>query len=137
MKPTVHPGLDVRHPVATPPWTPSVAVPTGEEGSSSCTAQPCTASLFGVQRSGYFYGVEGYGVEGLDASLVQNLGAEFIEETEEVAFLEEEPRTLAGILKAEKEFSDKIWYRTCSGHLAGMVPKFRDEAHCQNGPEGA
>ena len=102
-------------------------MPTGEEGSSSCTAQPCTASLFGVQRSGYFYGVEGYGVEGLDASLVQNLGAEFIEETEEVAFLEEEPRTLAGILKAE----------TCSGHLAGMVPKFRDEAHCQNGPEGA
>jgi hypothetical protein len=22
-------------------------------------------------------------------------------------------------------------------HLAGMVPKFRDEAHCQSGPEGA
>jgi hypothetical protein len=27
-----------------------------------------------------------------------------------VAFLQEEPRTLAEILEAEKEFFDKIWY---------------------------
>jgi len=43
-------------------------------------------------------------------ALVQKLGAEFIEEAEEVAFLQEEPRTLAEILEAEKEFFDKIWY---------------------------
>ncbi len=66
---------------------------------------PDLASLFGVQSSDYFYGVEG-----LDAALVQNIGAELIEEAEEVAFLQEEPRTLAEILEAEKEFFDKIWY---------------------------
>ena len=27
---SVHPGLDDRHPAATPPWTPSATVPTGD-----------------------------------------------------------------------------------------------------------
>jgi hypothetical protein len=53
---------------------------------------------------------------------VQNIGAEFIEEAEEVAFLQEEPRTLAEILEAEKEFFDKIWYvRARTACLAGRT----------------
>jgi hypothetical protein len=66
---------------------------------------PDLAHLFSDERSDYFYEVEG-----LDAALTQNLGAEFLEEAEEVELLQEEPRTLAEILEAEKEFFDKIWY---------------------------
>jgi len=63
------------------------------------------ADLFSDERSDYFYEVEG-----LDAALTKNLGAEFLEEAEEVELLQEEPRTLAEILEAEKEFFDKVWY---------------------------
>jgi len=66
---------------------------------------PDLAAFFADQRSGYFYGIEG-----LDTALVNNLGAEFTEEAEETELVHEEPRTLAEILEAEKEFFDKIWY---------------------------
>ena len=66
---------------------------------------PDLAAFFTDQRSDYFYGVEG-----LDTALVNNLGAEFTEEAEETELVHEDPRTLAEILEAEKEFFDKIWY---------------------------
>ena len=72
------------------------SVPNGDRRES----HPDLASLFGVQPSDYFYG----------ATLCKNLGAEFIVEAEKIAFLQGEPRTLAEILEAEKEFFDKIWY---------------------------
>lgn len=77
------------------------SVPNGDRREP----HPDLASLFSDQRSDYFYGVEG-----LDAALMQNFGAEFLTEAEDVALLQEEPRTLAEILEAEKEFFDKIWY---------------------------
>jgi len=66
---------------------------------------PDLASFFIDQRSEYFYGVEG-----LDTALVNNLGAEFTDEADETELIQEEPRTLAEILEAEREFFDKIWY---------------------------
>jgi hypothetical protein len=66
---------------------------------------PDLAYFFTVERSNYFYGVDG-----LDLALVNNLGAEFTEEAEETELVHEEPRTLAEILESEKEFFDKIWY---------------------------
>ena len=66
---------------------------------------PDLAAFFMDQRSHYFYGVEG-----LDSALVNTLGAEFTEEADEAELVHEDPRTLAEILEAEKEFFDKIWY---------------------------
>lgn len=66
---------------------------------------PDLAGFFTEERSNFFYGVEG-----LNAALVSGLGDEFVEEAEETEFVHEEPRTLAEILEAEKEFFDKIWY---------------------------
>jgi len=66
---------------------------------------PDLAAFFMDQRSHYFYGVEG-----LDSTLVNTLGAEFTEEADEAELVREDPRTLAEILEAEKEFFDKIWY---------------------------
>jgi hypothetical protein len=63
------------------------------------------SAFFGEERSDY-----AYGVEGLDATLVKRLGADFTDEAEQVELVQEEPRTLAEILDAEKEFFDKIWY---------------------------
>jgi hypothetical protein len=77
------------------------SVPNGDRREP----HPDLASLFSDQRSDYFYGVEG-----LDAALMQNFDVEFLEEAEEVAVLQEEPRTLSEILEAEKEFFDKVWY---------------------------
>jgi hypothetical protein len=44
--------------------------------------------------------------------LVEQFGDEYLEEQDEVEFLtsEEEPRTLAEIIEAEREFFDKVWY---------------------------
>jgi hypothetical protein len=62
------------------------------------------ASLFGVQRSDYLYGVEG-----LDAALVQNLGAD-----ERMPKRSRFSRRSRGpwprSWKPRKEFFDKIWY---------------------------
>jgi hypothetical protein len=66
---------------------------------------PDLAAFFTSQRSVYFYGVEG-----LNAALVSNLGAEFTDEAEQTELVQEEPRTLSEILEAEKQLFDKIWY---------------------------
>jgi hypothetical protein len=66
---------------------------------------PDIADLFDEDRSGYFYGVEG-----LDSALVASLGDKFTELAEETELFDEEPRTLAEILEAEREFFDKVWY---------------------------
>jgi hypothetical protein len=66
---------------------------------------PDLATLFSHERSGYFYGVEG-----LYAALVHHLGTAFTDEAEETQSLQEEPRTLAEIVEAEREFFDKVWY---------------------------
>lgn len=57
---------------------------------------PDLAQLFGEGRSGYFYGIEG-----LDAALVNGIGEASCELAEETEFVGEEPRTLAEILEAE------------------------------------
>jgi hypothetical protein len=66
---------------------------------------PDLAAFFNPDRSGYFYGVEG-----LDSALVHHLGGVFNDEAEETESLQEEPRTLAEIVAAEREFFDKVWY---------------------------
>jgi hypothetical protein len=63
------------------------------------------ADLFAEEGSSYHYGVEG-----LNEALETNLGDEFTELSNEVTFMNEEPRTLTEILEAELEFFDKIWY---------------------------
>jgi len=63
------------------------------------------ADLFADERSGYYYGVQG-----LNSALLENLGAEFTEISEETVLVREEPRTLTEILEAEQELYDKIWY---------------------------
>jgi hypothetical protein len=63
------------------------------------------ADLFDEERSGYFYGVDG-----LDSVLMAALGDKFTELIEETELFDEEPRTLAEILEAEREFFDKVWY---------------------------
>lgn len=77
------------------------STPTGDRREP----HPDLAAFFDGPRSGYFYGVEG-----LDAALVRNLGAEFTDEAEQTELVHEEPRTLAEILEAEKQLFDKIWY---------------------------
>jgi PIN domain len=77
------------------------SIPNGDRRAP----HPDIAAFFTDQRSDYFYGVDG-----LDTALVNNLGVDFIEEAEETELVHEEPRTLAEILEAEKEFFDKIWY---------------------------
>jgi hypothetical protein len=69
---------------------------------------PDVADLFDGARSRYVYQVEG-----LHELLADQLGDEYLEEYHEVEFLideDEEPRTLAEIIEAEKEFFDKVWY---------------------------
>jgi predicted nucleic acid-binding protein len=69
---------------------------------------PDLADLFDGVRSRYIYKAEG-----LHELLVDQFGAEYLEEYHEVAFLidsDDEPRTLAEIIEAEAEFFDKVWY---------------------------
>jgi hypothetical protein len=68
---------------------------------------PDLAGLFDEARSRYLYHVEG-----LHEVLLEQFGDEYLEEQNDVEFLisEEEPRTLAEIIQAEKEFFDKVWY---------------------------
>jgi hypothetical protein len=68
---------------------------------------PDLASLFPGPHSRYLYGIEG-----LQAALVDYFGDEFLEEQEEVVFLahEDEPRTLAEIIEAEAEYFDRVKY---------------------------
>jgi hypothetical protein len=66
---------------------------------------PDLASLFTDKRSCYLYDVSG-----LNQALVDYFGKEFTELSEETELFREEPRTLAEILEAEREYYDKIWY---------------------------
>jgi hypothetical protein len=68
---------------------------------------PDLAGLFDGTRSRY-----AYEVEGLHQVLLEQFGDEYLEEQGEVEFQisEEEPRTLAEIAEAEREFFDKVWY---------------------------
>jgi len=69
---------------------------------------PDLAGLFEGSRSSY-----AFQVDGLHDVLVDYFEDEFLEEYHEVEFLadhDEEPRTLAEIIEAEKEFFDKVWY---------------------------
>jgi hypothetical protein len=69
---------------------------------------PDLADLFDGTRSRYIYQVEG-----LHELLVDQFGDEYLEEYHEVEFLingDEEPRTLAEIVEAEKEFFDRVKY---------------------------
>lgn len=77
------------------------SVPNGDRREP----HPDLVDMFTPARSEYFYVVEG-----LDNALVRHLGAAFTEEADEAEFVQEEPRTLAEILEAEREFFDKVWY---------------------------
>jgi hypothetical protein len=66
---------------------------------------PDLASLFDGVLSHYVYGVDGLRVL-LDAQF----GDEYRDLVEETRIVHDEPRTLAEILEAEREFFDKIWY---------------------------
>lgn len=77
------------------------SVPNGDRREP----HPDLAVLFPAPRSRFFYAVEG-----LDLALVNSLGTDFTDEAQEVDLIQEEPRTLAEILAAEREFFDKVWY---------------------------
>lgn len=68
---------------------------------------PDLSALFAGTQSRFYYGIEG-----LNDALTEHLGADFLEEQEEVDFLihTEEPRTLDEIVQAEQEFFDRVWY---------------------------
>jgi hypothetical protein len=68
---------------------------------------PDLAGLFDGTRSRY-----AYHVEGLHEVLLDYFADEYLEEQHEVESLinDEEPRTLAEVIKAEQEFFDKVWY---------------------------
>jgi hypothetical protein len=66
---------------------------------------PDLAALFADDRSSYVYDVSG-----LNEALVDFLGEEFTELSEETELGREEPRTFAEILEAEQEYFDKVWY---------------------------
>ncbi|HEY3735694.1 MAG TPA: PIN domain-containing protein [Streptosporangiaceae bacterium] len=79
------------------------SVPNGDRRQP----HPDLAGLFDGTGSRY-----AYQVEGLHQVLLEQFGDEYLQEQDEVEFLisEEEPRTLAEIIEAEKEFFDKVWY---------------------------
>lgn len=66
---------------------------------------PDLAEIFADERSRYIYGVDG-----LKSALEEYFGDEFVEISEEIEFLQDDPRTLEEILEAEEEFFDKVWY---------------------------
>ncbi|MEO3857497.1 PIN domain-containing protein [Acrocarpospora sp. B8E8] len=96
------------------------------------TPHPDLAVLFPNERSRYLYGVEG-----LNSALVDHLGEEFIELSNETEFLQEEPRTFAEILEAEREYFDKIWYvrsliraeKIEAGEREGISPELTEQIH--------
>jgi len=65
---------------------------------------PDIADLFNEMTSRYFYQVEG-----LNAAIAEYLGEDF-EEVLAMSDFQEDPRTLAEILEAEREFFDRVWY---------------------------
>jgi hypothetical protein len=86
---------------------------------------PDLAGLFDGNRSRF-----AYLVDGLHEVLLEQFGDEYLEEQNEVEFLnsEEEPRTLAEILEAEEEFFDKVWY-VRSIVRDGDEPELPDDIH--------
>jgi predicted nucleic acid-binding protein len=71
---------------------------------------PNIADLFNGTTSRYYYAVDG-----LQAALAEHYGEEF-EEILEMSDFQENPRTLAEILEAEKEFYDRVWYERSVVH---------------------
>lgn len=104
------------------------SVPNGDRRQP----HPDLAYLFADKRSRYVYDVSG-----LNEALTDYFGAEFTEESEEVDFLREEPRTLAEILEAEQEYFDKVWYvrklileeKIEAGEEEPLPPELSDRAH--------
>ncbi|MGW8982429.1 PIN domain-containing protein [Streptomyces parvus] len=73
-----------------------------------------------------------YGVDGLVAVLAEKLGETYEELAEEVAFLDEPPRSLAQILELHKELYDRIWYIHSKGSDTpdGQInPKYDEGLH--------
>jgi PIN domain len=66
---------------------------------------PDLLEIFADERCRYIYGEDG-----LKSALDEYFGDVFIELSEETEFLQEEPRTFAEIIQAEREFFDKLWY---------------------------
>ncbi|MFE2466557.1 PIN domain-containing protein [Streptomyces mirabilis] len=68
---------------------------------------PDLAELFQPDNSHYIYDVDG-----LVNVLGEKLGSEYLDEAEEVEFIQSEmpTRSLADILAAQEEYFDKIWY---------------------------
>jgi hypothetical protein len=93
---------------------------------------PDLAALFADDRSCYVYDVSG-----LNEALVEFLGEEFNELSEETEFGREEPRTFAEILEAEQEYFDKVWYvrklilleRIEAGEHESLPPELSDRMH--------
>jgi hypothetical protein len=93
-------GTSDRHGFATSNYL-DLSAPKGDRRQP----HPDLAPLFAHAHSYYLYGVDG-----LNAALVEHFGSEFTELAEETELVHEEPRTLAEILDAEQEYFDKIWY---------------------------
>ncbi|MER6479884.1 PIN domain-containing protein [Streptomyces filamentosus] len=68
---------------------------------------PDLAEVFSKKNSHYVYEVDG-----LVAALGEKLGSDYLEEAEEVEFIQSETptRSLSDIVAAEGEYFDKIWY---------------------------
>ncbi|MEV5877511.1 PIN domain-containing protein [Streptomyces sp. NPDC052101] len=68
---------------------------------------PDIADLFNAENSHYVYDVDG-----LITILGERLGSDYLDEAEEVEFIQDasETRSLSDILAAEQEYFDKIWY---------------------------
>jgi hypothetical protein len=104
------------------------SVPNGDHRQP----HPDLASLFTDERSSYRFEVNG-----LNRELVEYFGEEFTELSEEFEVVREEPRTLAEILEAEKEYFDKVWYvralvleeKIKAGEKEPMLPEISDGAH--------
>ncbi|MDV7219398.1 PIN domain-containing protein [Streptomyces prunicolor] len=68
---------------------------------------PDLADIFEAENSHY-----AYDVDGLITILAEQMGSDYLDETEEVEFIQNasETRSLSDIVSAEQEYFDKIWY---------------------------
>jgi hypothetical protein len=82
---------------------------------------PDIANLFDSEKVRY-----GLGVDGLRQILLDELGAEFQEEVDEIEFLahHDQPRTYGEIFEAAEEYFDKVWYIR---HLIHLEKEMRGE----------
>ncbi|MET8289313.1 PIN domain-containing protein [Streptomyces sp. NPDC005132] len=84
---------------------------------------PDLAELFQPANSHYVYDVDG-----LVNVLGEKLGSEYLDEAEEVEFIQSEmpTRSLADILAAQEEYFDKIWYGRSLIHEDEATPGISD-----------